>query len=794
MAAFWKSLKDFVSLELHGAPFSIREDCTRGCSRAKDIVTVDEGVNVKESKASCTADKCIIEDPLDFMPKNSLKHMKMLPRHFEKLMCHSLCICMDSLLFEMTMMPLQAVGTFLCIIQNAAEMVGKTCRRHLSVLLQDIWISPPTHPGNTSAAYVTHKSTTHLMDNRVVQLQNTGMCEAKIKYRNCGNEMSSIGEKDNIKVNANVNGTKKIMKEETVMADHFVPYRRNGMASPPTEGVESCRDAEPMNTSEINYNGSKSNQTLSSLKPKDEESCYMINPSEACGLVRFLALIFAVFMLAHIDTSRVYHNIRGQPFIKLYVIFNMLEICEKLCRSFGRDCTDILMRSSIKLYKRFSNFTIRSQNMHEDLISAKSQEGVRISEEITENHIDQSYSKNAASHYPILEGSKSTGCLGSKNAVEHREGYLKNTSAESFHGSLDHKVLEGYENNNLVKPNGDTLPSEEIFKLSDKVMTNINNNRDTVHYGKDEQLDMVKGSNIIGNCKRNTWGSSIIVGYTNDISSYSNCDTKAAETSHNGESWNSGVPVLCMRFLLVVIYVIFHSFMHLIRVLSLNIAINSSDSAMFLLLVTNNFAEIKTTVFKKYNETSLFTIVATDAVERFHLCFDAMLVFFKMSTVECPLKSYITVSRWLIKMLILEVIIDYFKHSFLLKFNRIRGDIFKRYSEVLIGDVLLSRCQRKRKELVNFNFRVMCKGAYSFSHISSWRLGFMSTPMLTLIVCNVPYMRNGLTMDRFISVLCIWLSLLFLKITTSILLVAYAIKNHKGLQSLHPPMDTISAL
>lgn len=70
----------------------------------------------------------------------------------------------------------------------------------------------------------------------------------------------------------------------------------------------------------------------------------------------------------------------------------------------------------------------------------------------------------------------------------------------------------------------------------------------------------------------------------------------------------------------------------------------------------------------------------------------------------------------------------------------------------------------------------------------------MSTPMLTLIVCNVPYMRNGLTMDRFISVLCIWLSLLFLKITTSILLVAYAIKNHKGLQSLHPPMDTISAL
>ena len=37
---------------------------------------------------------------------------------------------------------------------------------------------------------------------------------------------------------------------------------------------------------------------------------------------------------------------------------------------------------------------------------------------------------------------------------------------------------------------------------------------------------------------------------------------------------------------------------------------------MFLIVVTNNFGEIKSTVFKKYEPKSLFVIVASDLVER----------------------------------------------------------------------------------------------------------------------------------------------------------------------------------
>ena len=34
--------------------------------------------------------------------------------------------------------------------------------------------------------------------------------------------------------------------------------------------------------------------------------------------------------------SRIYHYIRGQAFIKLYVMFNMLEIFDKLCAALGQ--------------------------------------------------------------------------------------------------------------------------------------------------------------------------------------------------------------------------------------------------------------------------------------------------------------------------------------------------------------------------------------------------------------------------------------------------------------------------
>ena len=40
-----------------------------------------------------------------------------------------------------------------------------------------------------------------------------------------------------------------------------------------------------------------------------------------------------------------YHYIRGESFLKLYVLFNMLEMFERWCRSVGVDLFDYLVAS-----------------------------------------------------------------------------------------------------------------------------------------------------------------------------------------------------------------------------------------------------------------------------------------------------------------------------------------------------------------------------------------------------------------------------------------------------------------
>nr|DAD44557.1 TPA_asm: hypothetical protein HUJ06_002787 [Nelumbo nucifera] len=46
------------------------------------------------------------------------------------------------------------------------------------------------------------------------------------------------------------------------------------------------------------------------------------------------------------NISLIYHNIRGQGTIKLYVVYNVLEIFDKLCQNFGGDVLPTLFSSS----------------------------------------------------------------------------------------------------------------------------------------------------------------------------------------------------------------------------------------------------------------------------------------------------------------------------------------------------------------------------------------------------------------------------------------------------------------
>lgn len=61
-----------------------------------------------------------------------------------------------------------------------------------------------------------------------------------------------------------------------------------------------------------------------------------LSSMQRCDLSRALLITFVSLVMLHVDMSQAYHFIRGQAVIKLYVVFNVLEIFDKLCASFGQ--------------------------------------------------------------------------------------------------------------------------------------------------------------------------------------------------------------------------------------------------------------------------------------------------------------------------------------------------------------------------------------------------------------------------------------------------------------------------
>lgn len=72
-------------------------------------------------------------------------------------------------------------------------------------------------------------------------------------------------------------------------------------------------------------------------------------------------------------------------------------------------------------------------------------------------------------------------------------------------------------------------------------------------------------------------------------------------------------------FLLALAYTVIHATSLFYQVMTLNVAVNSYSNALITLLLSNQFVEIKSTVFKKFEKENLFQLTCADVVERFQL-------------------------------------------------------------------------------------------------------------------------------------------------------------------------------
>ncbi|EPS41158.1 hypothetical protein H072_4997 [Dactylellina haptotyla CBS 200.50] len=188
-------------------------------------------------------------------------------------------------------------------------------------------------------------------------------------------------------------------------------------------------------------------------------------------------------------------------------------------------------------------------------------------------------------------------------------------------------------------------------------------------------------------------------------------------------------------FLLALAYNVLHATALFYQVITLNVAVNSYSNSLITLLLSNQFVEIKTTVFKRIEKENLFQMTCADIVERFQLWL-MLIIIASRNLVEIGLdgllgvggfgltglvsaaglgmppttsvpnastasstsgmilpKSFTILPKWtgqvmgpFLLVLGSEMLVDWLKHAYITKFNNIKPQIYSRYFDVLAKD------------------------------------------------------------------------------------------------------------
>ncbi|KAL9476236.1 hypothetical protein ACSS6W_006077 [Trichoderma asperelloides] len=194
----------------------------------------------------------------------------------------------------------------------------------------------------------------------------------------------------------------------------------------------------------------------------------------------------------------------------------------------------------------------------------------------------------------------------------------------------------------------------------------------------------------------------------------------SSETLSRNASGRSKILLPLGMFVLALIYCVLHSVALYYQVITLNVAVNSYSNALLTLLLSNQFVEIKSTVFKRFEKDSLFQLTCADIVERFHLW--VMLLIIGMRNIvevgglsvpgasmsdDAPTKaaplhsasilphSFTVLPSWVMSGEVLspflivvgsEMLVDTIKHAYVTKFNNIKPKFYNRILDILCKD------------------------------------------------------------------------------------------------------------
>lgn len=200
----------------------------------------------------------------------------------------------------------------------------------------------------------------------------------------------------------------------------------------------------------------------------------------------------------------------------------------------------------------------------------------------------------------------------------------------------------------------------------------------------------------------------------------------SSETLSRNSSGRSKILLPFGMFLLALTYNIAHSVILFYQVTTLNVAVNSYSNALLTLLISNQFVEIKSSVFKRFEKENTFQLTCADIVERFQMWILLLIIGMRNvvevgglsvpgagtesggddPTSRVPLHSasvlpasFTLVPSWLLSGEVLspflivigsEMIVDWIKHAYINKFNNIKPSLYSRILDILCKDYYTS--------------------------------------------------------------------------------------------------------
>ena len=147
------------------------------------------------------------------------------------------------------------------------------------------------------------------------------------------------------------------------------------------------------------------------------------------------------------------------------------------------------------------------------------------------------------------------------------------------------------------------------------------------------------------------------------------------------------------HLLLSLVYVFIHTILNLSQAIVLNVAINSFNKSLLTIMISNQFIEIKSSVFKRFEKNNLFQMSCSDVRERFHYFILILIVAIRNLTEHGWKFEYAlgTLAPFAVVVIASELIVDWFKHGFITKFNNIQPEIYLTYRSFLAKDILYSK-------------------------------------------------------------------------------------------------------